>query len=176
MSLQYNDYIKEHKENVAKAYHWMINENILDEYSIDVLQIVQYLCEWSHDNSKYSEDEYDAYDKYFYGKNKSYEVVNNFNYAWLHHIHANPHHWQHWVLINDDPDNGEIILDMPDEYIIEMICDWWSFSFKKGDLTEIFGWYKERSKHIKLSDATREKVENILYKINAKLAELNTND
>lgn len=176
MSLQYDEYIKEHKANVYKAYEWLLYNGVIDDYDENVLNEAKYLCEYSHDEPKYSKEEYDAYDKYFYGKNKSYEVVNNFNYAWLHHIHANPHHWQHWVLINDDPNEGEKILDMPDEYIIEMICDWWSFSFKKEDLTEIFSWYKERSKHMKLSDSTRKKVEDILYKINIKLTELNSNE
>lgn len=41
----------------------------------------------------------------------SYEVVENFNRAWLLHIHRNPHHWQHWVLINDDPELGETVLE-----------------------------------------------------------------
>ena len=176
MSLQYDDYIEQHKENVRKAYYWLINNNILTDYSVDTLQYAHYLCESGHDQSKYGKEEYDAYDEYFYGKNKSYKVIEDFNYAWLHHIHNNPHHWQYWVLINDNPDEGEIVLDMPDEYIIEMICDWWSFSFKKGDLTEIFSWYKERSKYMKLSDNTRKKVENILYRINVKLTELNSNE
>ncbi len=26
-----------------------------------------------------------------------------FNTAWLKHIHRNPHHWQHWVLFEDNP-------------------------------------------------------------------------
>lgn len=176
MSKQYDEYIKEHKQNVREAHGWLrtylpeIFED--DEFKGEVSQ----LCEFDHDRSKYSEEEYDAYDKYFYGKNRSYEVVQNFNKAWLHHIHNNPHHWQYWVLINDDPDEGEIILDMPNKYIIEMICDWWSFSFKKGDLREIFSWYKEHSRYMKLSEYTRDHVEDILYMINRKLTELESND
>src|SRR5947207_278928 len=27
-----------------------------------------------------------------------------FDGAWLHHQHVNKHHWQHWVLRNDDGD------------------------------------------------------------------------
>lgn len=175
MSVQYNDYIKEHKDNVKKAYEWLIIN--LPELFHDLETRSNY--GWTmttHDNSKYDKEEYDAYDEYFYGKNKSYKVVNDFKYAWLHHIHCNPHHWQHWVLINDDPDEGEIILDMPDEYIIEMICDWWSFSFKKGDLWEMFKWYDERSKYIRLSPNTRKKVINIFEKIQEKLTELKENE
>ena len=66
---------------------------------------------------------------------------------------------------------GMILLDMPDEYILEMICDWWSFSWAKGDLYEIFNWYNERKSYIKLSDETREKVEGVLDNIKDKLDE-----
>ena len=92
-------------------------------------------------------------------------MVNDFRYAWLRHIHLNPHHWQHWVLINDDPDEGEIIMDMPYNYIIEMVCDWWAFSWKSENLTEIFKWYDAHKDYIKLSDKTRGVVEDILQKM-----------
>ena len=117
-------------------------------------------------------EEYDAYDKYFYGRNKSYAVVQDFNKAWLHHIHHNPHHWQHWVLINDDPGEGMVILDMPYMYVVEMICDWWAFSWKKENLHEIFSWYDEHKDYMKLSKNTRKTVEDILDKIKQKLEEL----
>ena len=119
--------------------------------------------------SKDDEEEYNAYDAYFYGGNRSYQVVKDFNYAWLHHIHNNPHHWQYWVLINDDPDEGEIIMDMPYNYIVEMICDWWAFSWKDEKLNEIFEWYEEHKKYMKLSDTTRHTVETILIRIKEKL-------
>ena len=63
------------------------------------------------------------------------------------------------------------ILDMPDEYIIEMICDWWAFSWAAGDLTTIFKWYDEHQEYMKLSVITRQKVENILHQIKTKLEE-----
>lgn len=176
MSVQYDEYIKEHKANVYKAFQWLLYNGVIDDYDENVLNEAKYLCEYLHDESKYSKEEYDAYDKYFYGRNRSYAVVQDFNKAWLHHIHANPHHWQHWVLINDDPNQGEIILDMPDEYIIEMICDWWSFSWKQDKLDEIFTWYEEHKDHMKLSERTRDQVKEILNMIKNKLTELNSND
>lgn len=92
-------------------------------------------------------------------------------YAWLHHIHENPHHWQYWVLVNDDPEEGAIALDIPYKYVIEMICDWWSFSWKTGNLYEIFDWYDAHKNHMILSEYTRELVEEILEKIKVKLDE-----
>lgn len=174
MSLKYDIYIQEHKENVMKAFNWL-EENVLSEMydEKDRLEFGRVVCQ--HDDSKYNEEEYEAYDEYFYG-NKSYKAVENFNLAWLHHIHNNPHHWQFWVLLNDDPKEGEILIDMPDCYIIEMICDWWSFSWKKGDLNEISKWYDEHKDYMKLSVRTRDKVETILVKIEVMLKESDANE
>ncbi len=178
MSVEYDEYIKNHKANVVRAYTWFQNNlpEIFGDASVenDVDRNVVYL----HDETKYDEEEYQAYDDYFYGGNRSSEVVDKFNYAWLHHIHNNPHHWQYWVLINDEPNEGIKVLDMPDCYIIEMICDWWSFSWRKyeatkdqEDLKEIFKWYDEHKKYIKLSNYTRTKVDNILADMSLKLME-----
>lgn len=106
---------------------------------------------------------------------RSFEVVNNFNQAFLMHIHRNPHHWQHWVLINDaGEEEKQVIFDLPYKYIIEMICDWWSFSWSSGNLREIFNWWEKNKNNILLSRNTREKVEDILRTIENKLDELDT--
>jgi hypothetical protein len=63
-------------------------------------------------------------------------------------------------------------LDMEYPYIIEMICDWWSFSWEKDDPFEIFKWYEDNKKKIKLSKATRKTVEEILEKLEAKLVKV----
>lgn len=176
MSEKYDEYIREHKENVSKAFYWL-RDNLPEIFSDEYFKRdCEFECVRNHDESKYIDDEYKAYDAYFYGGNRSFEVVQNFNKAWLKHIHRNPHHWQHWVLLNDNPDEGEIILDMPDVYIIEMICDWWSFSWKQGKLDEIFKWYDERKEYMKLSDYTRLRVEVILKQIKAKLSESDANE
>lgn len=166
MSSQYDNYLTEHKENVAKGFRWL-QENIPE--------VIEDGFEWqicfNHDASKTDPEEYDAYDAYFYGNNRSYSVVQNFKKAWLRHIHNNPHHWQHWILINDDPKEGMVVIDMPYIYVVEMICDWWSFSWKKGDLNEIFGWYEDRKDYMKLSANTRRSVEYILGRMKDKLEE-----
>ncbi len=169
MSQKYDQYLNDHRANVRKGFEWL-REKCPEIFKKDEPYEWQ-IC-MNHDTSKNDPEEYDAYDKYFYGGNKSYAVVNNFNKAWLHHIHMNPHHWQHWVLINDDPGKGYKILDMPHVYIIEMICDWWSFSWNKGDLYEIFDWYDEHKAYIKFSDYTRKTVEDILGTIKLKLEDV----
>lgn len=176
MSIEYDNYLQQHINNVGKGYVWLrenipdLFTNIVDKFDIDH----QITCE--HDRSKYLPDEYTAYDKYFYGGNKSYEVTQEFRKAWLEHIHRNPHHWQHWILINDDPNEGEIIMEMPYRYVVEMICDWWAFSWNKGNLNEIFDWYDEHKDYIKLHKNTRKTVESILAKLKVKIEETEFND
>ena len=168
MSQLYNNYLEQHKGNVVKGFEWLEANlpGLLGDINDARWQVV-----FNHDTSKTEPDEYDAYDAYFYGGNRSYAVVQNFNKAWLSHLHRNPHHWQYWVLINDDPELGEIILDMPFEYIIEMICDWWAFSWNSGNLYEIFSWWEEHKDYIKLSESTRKTVVEILGLIKSKLDE-----
>lgn len=169
MSKQYDTYLEQHKSNVAKGFNW-IRENLPELLTGDFNYEWQ-IC-YNHDQSKTESDEYEAYDKYFYGGNRSYAVVQDFRRAWLIHIHRNPHHWQHWILINDDPAEGEIIMDMPYNYIIEMICDWWAFSWSKGKLDEIFAWYDEHKNYMKISDNTRKIVDSILCELKTKIETL----
>ena len=168
MSFQYDQYLAQHRSNVKRGYDWLC-ENLPDVVK-DTLN-AGWQTGFAHDRSKDESDEYNAYDAYFYGNNRSYEVVENYQKAWLLHIHRNPHHWQYWVLINDDPKEGEIVLEMPYDYIIEMICDWWAFSWAQEKLDEIFNWYKDHSKYMKLAPDTRKTVESILDKIKEKLNE-----
>lgn len=170
MSREYDEYLQQHKANVKKGYDWIkdnLPELIPDGRRLDL----EHQIGFAHDYSKSQPDEYEPYDAYFYGGNRSYQVVRDYEYAWLLHIHRNPHHWQHWVLIHDDPDEAETILDMPYEYILEMICDWWAFSWSKENLYEIFNWYDEHKNYMKLSDKTRKTVEDILSKMHDKLDE-----
>ena len=172
MSYQYDQYLEQHKANVEAGFRWLqknlpeITEGSGAEHNII----------FAHDQSKVESDEYEAYDAYFYGRNRSYAVVEAYRMAWLIHIHRNPHHWQYWVLINDDPEEGEIILEMPYHYIIEMICDWWSFSWSKDNLTEIFGWYEEHKSHMKLHPNKKRRIEDILNRIRNKLGEVMDNE
>lgn len=168
MKKQYNDYLTSHISNVKNGFNWLCTHlpdlipfNLADDIENNIL---------AHDNSKYTEAEFMPYVYYFYGE-KTKQVEEEFNYAWLHHIHENPHHWQHWILVHDDEPTE--YLDMPYEYIIEMICDWWAFSWKTGNLHEIFDWYKKH-KDMQLSDNTRKTVEDILDKLKNKLEELDT--
>ena len=173
MSIEYDEYLYEHMAHVINGFEWL-QQNIPELVSILTLQQINRIIT-RHDESKNYREEYCAYDDYFYGGKKTKEVNEKFNYAWLHHIRNNPHHWQYWVLVNDDPEEGTVALDIPYEYVIEMICDWWAFSWRNGDLYEIFKWYDEHKDYMVLSKNTRELVEEILGKIRSKLDEINEN-
>ncbi len=167
MSVKYDEYLETHKENVLNAFKWL-RDNLPENLFPSEIKEGVGLSLISHDASKSSIEEYDAYDRYF-NSSRSYEVTENFQYAWLHHLHHNPHHWQYWVLINDDKDSGEKCLEIPDNYIIEMISDWWSFSWTNGNLYEIFDWYNNGKDYRKINELSLKKIETILSFIKDKL-------
>lgn len=163
---KYKDYLKEHKDNVTKAFDWIVKHIGNDIFTYIEYRTCQMLIR-DHDSSKYDMEEFIPYALYFYGEEKTDNIKQHFNVAWLAHIHKNPHHWQHWVLINDD--EGEECLEIPFEYIIEMICDWWSFSWKKGNLYEIFDWYDSHKDNMRINEQSRKRIEDILKVIREKL-------
>ena len=171
MSLEYDYYLEEHIRNVRNSLHWMRDNLDLDQKMKDTID--ETIISADHDRSKYSRVEYNAYDAYFYRGNRSHQVVTAFDYAWLWHIHHNPHHWQYWVLLEDDPKTGEKFkpLEMPEPIVFEMISDWWSFSWKDGNLYEIFDWYDEHKDKMILHPKTRKLVMDILHAIYMKLEE-----
>lgn len=124
MSQKYDEYLEKHRQAVKKAYQW-IAAYIPELTDVEATRNIEF-----HDMSKNTPDEYTPYDNYFYGE-QTPAIIEAFNRAWLIHIHRNPHHWQYWVLINDEPKEGTILIEMPYPYIIEMICDWWAFSWIK---------------------------------------------
>ncbi|WP_404447652.1 DUF5662 family protein [Sutcliffiella horikoshii] len=88
-----------------------------------------YLQGIAHDCSKFTPKEFFPYaKKFFFHGDKSADDELRWKYAWLHHQNKNKHHWEYWVV---DPRTKQA-LPMPRKYLIEMICDWRSFSRKWG--------------------------------------------
>lgn len=190
MSLAYDEYLKEHIGAVQKGWAWMeenllnregFNSWILEQYqdefdSIDIFEIRDLVQH--HDESKTTPEEYFPYDDYFYLKknNRSFETVERFNKAFLIHMHRNPHHWQYWVLTDDSKGDGEKVIEMPLSYIFEMICDWWSFSWRANDLTTIFKWWDEHKDWIRFHKRTRRTVNFILGEMKKILVEEEIDD
>lgn len=87
-----------------------------------------------HDASKFSKEEFGAYARRFCGPhNDDYGI----KMAWMHHIHNNPHHWQHWIF----PDTGEALV-MPLRYCLEMVADWMGSSLTYTDSFDMTPWLK----------------------------------
>lgn len=156
---EYAAYLKEHIKNVQKAFNWLLEHKINEKLNFGDLKTLRFNIQ-NHDASKWSHEEFEAYAKYFY-TNENNEA--NFNKAWNHHQKVNPHHWQYWVLIQEDTNADRYkCLPMDIEYIVEMVCDWWSFSFKKSDLTEIFSWYNKNKSNWIIHPRTTRYIEKLL--------------
>lgn len=149
-------YIEEHKANVKQFADWLV-ENLPELFEgCDIETFYEVIEE--HDDSKFSEEEFEPYAQKWFnnsGKTPEYEA------AWKHHWLNNEHHPEFWL--------GE---DMPYIYILEMLCDWGSFSIKSGDFRELSDFYYTKAKddpEKMLSDNTKIIIEEILSKIDSVL-------
>lgn len=155
-------YINEHRANVKKAFDYLVKIGIVDKEDFDLYEELKVNIQ-NHDFSKRSIYEFEPYAKRFFLPNGKELYKEDFDKAWLHHIHSNPHHWNYWVLVDGV---GEITaLEMPKVYVYEMICDWLSFGFKKGDLTEIKSFNESKRNEYILHPNTRKLVDDIIKKI-----------
>lgn len=150
----YENYLSQHIKNVQKSWYECLRDKIKDIALRDAVDVLIN----EHDSSKYAKEEWTAYLDYFYpGSGKSQDEIDlNFKYAWLHHQHCNPHHWQYWLLKEDESDKIEA-LDMPIEHVLCMLCDWHSFRYVDNSKTTQ-QWYDENKSKMILSDKTRELV------------------
>lgn len=164
MSVAYDRIIEDHHKNVKKAFYWI--RKSLPELLIPIPGVDYELMILLHDDTKTIPSQYIPYDNYVCGE-RNKDTLAAYQYAKLEHRHMNGHHWEHWIYI--DSEGTRVALDMPYEFIIEMICDWWSFSWQKDNLFAIFDWYEEHKKKIKLSKETRKTVEDILNKLEQKI-------
>lgn len=158
---EYKQYVIEHKQRVKKFADWLKKNlpelfNEVDEGHFDV-----YIEE--HDASKFSEEEFEPYARKFFGKQdingKPLEYVPGWDEAWEHHYKNNEHHPEFW--------DGQ---DIPEIFILEMLCDWGSFSIDKGNLNELISFYYDKARDDEeknLSENTKAYIEDVLSKIDS---------
>ena len=157
---EYKQYVIDHKDRVKQFADWL-KENLPEVFDeIPDIDAFDELID-EHDESKFSEEEFEPYARKFFGKQdingKPLEHVPGWDEAWRHHWMHNEHHPEFWL--------GE---DMPLIYILEMLCDWGSFSIDKGDLHELSKYYYEHAKDDEeknLSEGTKAFIEEVLSKI-----------
>lgn len=160
---------KQHPENPRyKEYYHYLNNHIggvqeswrrfLAPVVVKVYPDEYDACEKSvanHDKSKYDNREFIPYLNHFYPTEDFPDDQEAFDLAWLRHSHVNPHHWQYWCLIRDE---GIIEpMDMPISEVVNMCCDWHSFSARDPKSTA-YSWYMDNQNNMILSDNTRELV------------------
>lgn len=119
----------------------------------------------THDLSKYERDEFQPYADYFYGGHARGQappdVQAAFDHAWLLHQKRNEHHWQYWVLREDD--GGAKALPMPELALREMVADWRGAGRAiMGDKADTLAWYAKNRERIILHPDTRAEVETLL--------------
>ena len=126
-----------------------------------------------HDWSKFTPTEFGPYARSFYNPDGSlrkvwdesgyYDPVRisaEFGVAWLHHQKANKHHWQYWVLIEDE--GGDKILSMPSRYRKEMLADWHGAGRAITGKKDTVNWYKKNKRKIQLHPNTQAWIEHEL--------------
>lgn len=153
---EYDEYLTNHINGVKRAWQEILKPVMETEYdNIDYIDNVVA----QHDASKYELDEYTAYCNYFYPSPGYEKDQDAFDLAWLLHQHRNPHHHQHWVLIRDEGEKHPI--DMPLEYVCEMLCDWHSFSLKDPESTA-YNWWNGHRDEMVLSENTINLIESLI--------------
>lgn len=113
-----------------------------------------------HDWSKLTPAEWKPYVDSFYGGERTPEVREAFDRAWSHHQHNNPHHWQYWLLQEDN--GGLKVLSMPDHFIREMVADWMGAGRAITGKWEVGTWYAKNYTKIRLAEDTRYRVDNLV--------------
>lgn len=148
---------------------WKYNAS-LKKHIKNVQQVCRELgvprSQWEiHDQSKYSDEEYEGYARKFYGEGTEFPPDENmFARAWLHHLHLNPHHWQHWIFPmgyrgkgGKDIVNG--IVKMPEYFALEMIGDWLGANKTYQNSWDMSEWLKDNIPQIRVHPETA----NFLY-------------
>jgi len=88
---------------------------------------------------------------------------NDFNLAWLSHIHKNFHHWQYWIEVKHDKTIKTY--KMPEKYMIEMLCDWIGAGKAQGCNNNTKKWYEENNNKIILHEDTKRWIEEEIDKL-----------
>lgn len=141
---EYLNYIKEHVENVHKAWEVVkikckdMRFMWDDFYYFSIQDAVDL-----HDLSKLSEQEFVQYRKSFYAceGEPPYEMAE----AWEHHKMKNPHHYENWTSVSwGDCFYWEV-------HCVHMILDWIAMGYKFGNTARDF--YEKNKVKIGLSSA-----------------------
>ena len=159
---KYNEYIKNHIKAVNEAYETAEKafKAVFPKVYEDPDQLMSLQCNLQyHDKSKNNYNEFWAYAMKFFPfeeiPSELEKFKDGFDIAWLHHANHNPHHPAYWTLVED----GKIqYFDMPDIYIIEMLCDWMAMSKYYNSTTLDFWFNNPSAKKLPMTLNTKMKI------------------
>lgn len=127
-----------------------------------------------HDLSKFMPDEFFAYAKWFYSVQgikfnggfawefHEHELLRSaFDKAWLLHQKRNPHHWQWWILQNDQDGTYPLLMDKA--YVLEMVCDWRGAGRAISGKDDVLAWYHKNAGKMVINDISRAYAENLIW-------------
>lgn len=183
----YKHYIEEHKANVLKAGSYLIDrikKLELFKDSTDELCAALEAELKNHDNSKYSDEEFEPYRRHFNptAKEKMEEddikelADESFEKAWEHHYRNNDHHPYYWRYVTRDDSGNLVELESPTTVgcpmsilaILHMISDWSGMSLKFRNTYSPVSWYNSpasKNEREALNAKTKVLVKNILEKV-----------
>ena len=159
-----NNYVILHRKFVKQAFNILKPKLIgfLDLDKAKLNTISQHIEE--HDLSKFEPEEAIPYAKFFWGE-KDDKVIEEFKIATKLHKSRNLHHPEYWMNKNRETN------EMPLIYIVEMVCDWWSFGLMQNNPAEIFDYYENNKGKYKFSSEITEIVEELLSLIQQSIRE-----
>lgn len=109
----------------------------------------------THDASKMSVAEFPYYARQFHGDKGD---PDGFAAAFLHHVHSNDHHWQHFVMPDGFTPRGSAVeagcLRMPKPALREMVADWQGASRAYTGSWDMEGWLLDNLGKIRLHTAS----------------------
>jgi len=130
-----------------------------------------------HDFSKFRWSEFAPYARYFYNPDGTKRTMRDktgyykpadtgdqiFDFAWFLHQKRNDHHWQWWIVPEDDDPahtfKGSLrVFPMSKVAAIEMFCDWKGAGRAQGT-PDTRDWYEHNRAKLILHPSTRAKVE-----------------
>ncbi|MDD3222441.1 MAG: catalase [Clostridia bacterium] len=122
-----------------------------------------------HDLSKYTPEEFRTGVYFFQGTrspNAAEKEFRGYSKAWLHHKGRNKHHFEYWIDLAPNREDGLQGAKMPVKYVIEMFLDRVAAAkiYHKNDYTDCHAWnyYNMNKQYITMHPDTRKLLERLL--------------
>ena len=156
---KYKEYINIHKENILKAYFEMIRCKDLEWIIQDpaIMKALWYRA-LEHDDSKFDEEEFEPYRKYFYpiDEEEKENAKEDFQKAWEHHKQVNDHQWEHRIEFDDNKFSIDTELAC-----LENIMDWLAMGYYFHNRPSDY--YDAHKEEINLPKKQKDFIEKCIY-------------